>query len=111
MPFSNKLWIVISYTATVFAIFKLILHYNFYSLRIIDGICFLWTSYTAFLGGKPTTTKIDSKQSYRLIIFLSLLCGLIVWSTYKAQLKAIMTIVSKAYPFQDLESFIKTNWQ
>ena len=110
LPFSNRLWIVIFMTAIVIAIFKLILHYQYFSLKIIDGICYLWTSLIAFCAGKPTRTKMDSKQSYRLIIFFSLLCGLIVWSTYKAQLKAIMTIVEKDYPFQDLESLIKTDW-
>ena len=110
LPYTPRLWIVIFITAIVFTIFKLILHYHYHSVRIIDGICFLWTSYAAFLGGKPTKTQIDSKESYRLIIFFSLLCGLIVWSTYKAQLKASLTIVQKDYPFTDLESFTKTDW-
>ena len=110
-PYTPRLWIVIFVTAIVFAIFKLILHYHYYSVKIIDVICFLWTSYAAFLGGKPTRTKIDLIESYRLIIFFSLFCGLIVWSTYKAQLKASLTIVRKHYPFQDLESFSRTNWQ
>ena len=110
LPYSPRMWMVIFMTAFVFTIFKIILLHNHHYVRIIDGVCFLWTSCIAFFGGKPTGTKIDSKQSYRLTIFFSLLSGFIVWSNYKAQLKATLTVVRKAYPFQDLESFSRTDW-
>ena len=72
---------------------------------------FLWTSFTAFFGGKPSTTKIDSKQSYRSIIFISLLPGLIIFIFYKGYLSAELSVRIKKFPFTDLKSLSKTDWR
>ena len=72
---------------------------------------FLWTSFIAFFGGKPTATKIDSKKSYRSIIFISLLAGSIVWIFYRAYLTAELAIRIKKYPINDMESLSKTDWR
>ena len=92
--------------------------FSWYDKSIIIGIVhltnffdFLWTSFIAFFGGKPTATKIDSKKSYRSIIFISLLSGSIVWIFYRAYLTAELAIRIKKYPINDMESLSKTDWR
>ena len=81
------------------------------NIHLENFLDFLWTSFIAFFGGKPSTTKIDSKQSYRSIIFISLLSGLIVFVFYKGYLSAELSVRIKKFPFTDLKSLSKTDWR
>ena len=75
------------------------------------GFDHIWTSFSGFLGGKPFPTPIDSESSYKTAIIAMLLCGTLVWISYRARLTAELSILEKKYPFKDLESFSKTNWR
>ena len=77
----------------------------------IFGFDHIWTSFSGFFGGKPTPTPIDKNSSYKAMIMATLLCGTVVWVAYRAHLNAELAVYEKKYPFDDMESFSKTNWR
>ena len=109
-PFTSCLWIIITLMGGVFTIMK------FSFLKVHGsakkfGFDHIWTSFSGFLGGKPFPTPIDSESSYKTAIIAMLLCGTLIWISYRARLTAELSILEKKYPFKDLESFSKTNWR
>ena len=98
-------------TTLVIAVFKSGLQYKFDKLKVKNFLAFIWTSFIAYVGCKPNPTAIDSRRSYKTTVFVSLLCGMIVWMDYKSSLKAQFAVSIKKYPFQDLESLSQTNWR
>ena len=111
--FSTELWVFILVSAFFIAGIKLfLLHMHGGSVRIfIDTVVFLWTSFIANFGGKPPATKLDKKPSYRIVVFTSLLCGMLIWIGYRSMLIAVFSVTYKKYPFTDLEGFSKTDWR
>ena len=96
----------------VITIFKLLLRYHFDAkISVTEIICYLWTSFIANFGGKPSKTVMDNKHSYKCIILVSLLSGTIFWISYRAKLISELSIIDKRIPFTDLESFSKSNWR
>jgi hypothetical protein len=65
----------------------------------------------ANFGGKPVPSKFDTIQSYRFIIFTSLLAGTVVWISYRASLTSELSVEKKKFPFNDLESLSKTEYR
>ena len=111
IPFTMELWMTIIGTAIIIAVIKLTILKNH---RILDLQCifdFLWTSFTGFFGARPSNSSIDSVQSYKLTIFFSLFCGIFVWAFYRSYLTAELSVITKAYPFNDLKTFSATNWR
>ena len=110
--FSDNLWIFILLSAIVIAGIKLLFLYWYGSVRIfIDTVAFFWTSFIVYFGGKPTNTAIDSKRPYKILIFSSLLGGVIIWIYFRSRLTAELSVVLKKYPFNDMESFSETDWR
>ena len=110
--FSTELWIVILVTAFIIAGMKLFLLHLHGSVRIfMDTVAFLWTSFIANFGGKPTSTSIDSKPSYKILIFSSLIGGFVIWVAFRSRLTAELSVIIKKYPFTDMESFARTDWR
>ena len=111
-PFRYDLWcMVIIISIAIAAIKSLILYFTENSILLLDGICFLWTSFIANFSGKPTPTKIDKKRSYKAIVFTSLLSGVLLWISYRSMLSAALTVTYKKFPFDDMESFSRTDWR
>ena len=102
---------MIAVTTFVIAVFKSGLQYKFDQLKLKNFLGFIWTSFIAYVGCKPNATTIDSRKSYKTTVFVSLLCGMIVWMDYKSSLKAQFAVTIKKYPFQDLQSLSQTNWR
>ena len=75
------------------------------------GFDYIWTSFTGFFGGTPNVTPIDSKSYYNATIFVTLLCGTVIWISYRAGLTSELSVKSKSYPFTDMMTFSKTNWR
>jgi len=61
-------------------------------------------------GGRYFPLKIDMPNSYRSLVFTSLLGGVVIWMFYRGQLTSKLSINLKKYPFNDLESLSKTNY-
>ena len=102
---------VILATALVFAVFKSCLLLGFSKLKIINVLGFFWYTFIANFGGKPIPTSIDSRRTYKMLVFTSLLSGVVVWIAYRSFLTAELAVEIKKYPFSDFESLSKTNWR
>ena len=102
---------IIVVTVGAMTLFKSSILYKFSLLKISNIFGFLWYSSTVYFGGKPSVTAIDSKRTYKLIVFVSLLGGIIIWISYRSFLTAELAINIKKYPFNDMHSLSKTNWR
>ena len=102
---------MIAVTVVAMTVFKSSISYKFSKLKLSNIIGFLWYSYIVYFGGKPSGTAIDSKRTYKFIVFVSLLGGIIIWISYRSFLTAELAINIKKYPFTDMYSLSKTNWR
>ena len=102
---------MIAVTVVAMTLFKSSISYKFSKLKLSNIIGFLWYSYIVYFGGKPSGTAIDSKRTYKFIVFVSLLGGIIIWISYRSFLTAELAINIKKYPFTDMYSLSKTNWR
>ena len=98
-------------TTLIFAMIKSAIMMTFSKLRFPNVLGFIWTSFNVYLGGKPTPTSIDTRKSYKSIVFVSLLGGVIIWIGYRSYLTAELSVTIKKYPFNDLYSLSKTNYR
>ena len=82
------------------------------SMILASGLHFFWTSFIAIFGGKPQAEKLlDSIHSFRMVIFTSLLSGLIIWIHFRAFLSASFQVSTQLLPFNDLDSFAASDWR
>ena len=97
--------LLISLIATIFKTF-LQLYYGSPTLHLFENF---WTSFIANFGGLPKPSKIDQRLTYKIVIFITLLGGFLVFIFYKSYLNAVFTISLKKFPFNDMEGLSKTN--
>ena len=110
-PFTIKLWTVIISFSILISIIKSLIMGSLQRTKICDMVAFLWTSTIANLGGKPNACpSLDSKKSYKIVVFTSLICGTAIWICYRARMNAVLSIRSKSLPFTDLDSMAQTDW-
>ena len=109
--FRFDLWIMTLIFTLVIAFFKTGILLVFSKMKALEIICLFWTSLTACLGGKPASTSIDSRKSYKMTVFTSLLGGLVIWIAYRSHLTAELSVVINKNPFDSLEELSKTNWR
>ena len=109
-PFTLSLWIAIAFSGVTFAISKFLL-LKVHVCEAAFGFDDIWISFSCFLGRAPTPTSIDKKSSYKTMIIATLLCGSVIWMAYNGELTSELAILKKKYPFDDMESFSKTNWR
>ena len=83
---------MIAVTVVAMTVFKSSISYKFSKLKLSNIIGFLWYSYIVYFGGKPSGTAIDSKRTYKFIVFVSLLGGIIIWISYRSFLTAELAI-------------------
>ena len=102
---------MIAVTVVVMTLFKSSISYKLSQLKISNIFGFLWYSSIVYIGGKPSGTAIDSKRTYKFIVFVSLLGGIIIWIAYQSCLTAKLAVDIKKYPFNDMHSLSKTNWR
>ena len=107
----TDLWMMIITTAIMITIAKTFCLFKFSKLNIISICGFVWSSFTANFGGKPSGSPIDLKKPYKIIVFISLLGGVVIWIAYRSFLCAELSIVEEKLPFKDLESLSKTTWR
>ena len=105
------LWIAIIISSVAYAVLKSVLLMIFHKLKLSNIFGFIWTSLIIYCGGKPNKTSIDTRKTYKAVIFISLLGGAIIWMAYRSYLTAELSVILKKYPFNDLESLSKSNWR
>ena len=79
------------------------------NFAIPNMVGYFWESFVANCGGKSRI--MIANQSYKIIIFTSLLSGTIIWLCYRACLTGELSIVNQIFPFHDLESLSTTDWK
>ena len=109
-PFSSILWTIVIITGVILSMTKLLFLYVNDDTKPF-GFDYIWTSFTGFFGGKPNVTPLDSKSYYNATIFVTLLCGTVIWISYRAGLTSELSVKSKSFPFTDMMTFSKTNWR
>ena len=110
-PLNFDLWIAVILATLGLTVLKSLGLSKMTKIKVSDVVCFSWTSFIGFFGGKPNPTKMDKLQAYKITIFISLLCGTVVWIAYRSYLTAELSVMIKSYPFHDLDSFSNTNWR
>ena len=109
-PFTLLLWATLTFIGVAIALIRFLL-LKVHGNGSIFGFDHIWSSFSGFMGGKPTPTPIDKKSSYKTMIMATLLCGTITWIAYRGHLNSELAVFRKNYPFNDMESFSKTNWR
>ena len=110
--FTIRLWTAIISFTILISICKSMIMISFQKPKYFDMTAFLWNSFIANLGGKPNIfPSLDSRKSYKIIVFISLLCGTMTWISYRARMNAVLSIRSKPLPFTDLDSMAETDWK
>ena len=111
-PFNYTLWMMILLSTFIIAVMKSISMKCYQQpVGFFDWIAFMWNSFIAFFGGKPSLTKVDSNLGYKMIVFSSLLGGFIIWICYRSSLTAELAVSLKKYPFQNMDTLSKTQWR
>ena len=67
-PFNANLWLTMIITSFVLTITKLLIQYEHAKISITNCVSCFWTSFISYLGGKPTKSPVDSKESYKTVI-------------------------------------------
>lgn len=110
--FTIGLWIVLLSFIMIISFAKSLIMSTNGRARLFDVVVFIWTSFIANFGGKPNACQtIDSKNSYKIVVFTSLFCGSMIWMFYRAQMNAVLSIRYKTLPFTDLDNIADTDWK
>ena len=110
-PFTINVWIIILIVSIFTAIMKFSIFCYYDSINVLEFGSAFWTSFISNFGGKPTKKSFDTETPYKIIIFTSLLCGSLIWISYRSYLTSALFITKKKLPFTDMKSFSKTNWR
>ncbi len=140
LPFSSDLWIIILLVAVSFAswlflsntkqsskcdlgqvtkctglmpkkeIFQRNIHFLQAWQHIQSYFGWLWLTLSANFGGKPKDPLPKNTTSNRLIVFICLLAGTIVWIGFRSYLVSILSVVELKYPFNSLETMADTDF-
>lgn len=62
-------------------------------------------------GGEPLQSTKDHIISYRTILIAFVLEGMVCWMAYNAYLFSVLSIKVAKYPFNDIDSFAKTDYR
>jgi hypothetical protein len=93
-------------TSLIYFIANVTGHQGEITIWMIPNTC-LMTNF----GGKPGPTKLDYIQAYRVAIFAGLICGSVLWISYRAFLTSELAVLKKVFPFNDLESLATTDYK
>ena len=110
-PFHLHLWLVIALTGFVFAALLSMMKSSNRNELAKEMLHNSWISMTVFLGGGTSLDSNIKKESQKVLIFTSLVCGYIIWICYNAFLTAELSDIEKRFPFNSLETLSQSNWR
>ena len=113
-PFSLNLWFALIFVAMLISCVLTIIENIFNPtdravVYLTDFLTNLWVAFKANIGGKPS--KVPKNIVHRIIMFDCLLVGMIVWIAYRASLTSELSVTDLKFPFNDLESLLKTDYK
>ena len=62
-------------------------------------------------GEAPSSTRVDSLESFKNLKFAMMLSGLVIWLSYNGYLFSYLSFKVFEYPFKDLKSVENTNYK
>ena len=65
----------------------------------------------ANFGGVPSKSMLDHNNSYKILVFTSLVSGLMIWIFYQGAFTSELANKLVKYPFDDLESFSQSKYK
>ena len=75
----------------------------------INLIPILWETLMTNFGGNLTEYE-TRKSSYKMIMFVTLLGGIVIWMGYQASLTVDLSVSEPKLPFNDLEGLLNSDW-
>ena len=112
-PFSNEMWLMLFIVAIVISFGLTCVKGVFYSkgkwFVMIDFFTNLWIALKANIGGKPS--EILKYSTYQILLFTCLLVGSVLWMAYRASFTSELSVRRLKYPFNDLESLLKSDYK
>ena len=70
----------------------------------------IWASFTPNFGGAPFQSKTDDIASYKTLVFVFMLDGLVLWVTYQSFLYTELSTPLIKNPFSDLNTLAKSDY-
>ena len=70
----------------------------------------MWASFTPNLGGTPFQAKTDHITSYKTLVFVFMMDGLVFWTTYQSVMYTNLSIPLIKIPFNDLDTLAKSDY-
>ena len=114
-PLSMNLWIVLICLARIISCFLTGIE-GYFCLNGHQESCYrgylknLWTAFKANFGGKPTLIHTNV-ATYRIVVFLCLLTGVVVWIAYRAEFTSVLSIKKLNLPFNSLEGLLESDYK
>ena len=71
----------------------------------------IWASFTPNFGGTPFQSKTDYIASYKTLVFVFMLDGLVLWASYQSFLYTELSTPLIKYPFTDLNTLAKSDYR
>ena len=116
-PISTNLWLMLVCVAILIAVvlsgieklmpLSKLKHSHMITLKSFTS--HYWIAFKSNFGGKPAS--VHKNNSYQVAVFVCLLAGSIVWIFYRAFLTSELSIVKRKQPFNDLESFLASDYK
>ena len=103
-PFKDLVWASVLSSTSLIIILRLITNYRDSSVLEV-----IWTSFAANFGG-TISENTTGRTAHKIVIFVMLFCGNWIWMGYQASLTVDLSIPDNELPFNDLESFLLTDW-
>ena len=70
----------------------------------------IWASFTPNFGGTPFQSKTDYIASYKTLVFVFMLDGLVLWASYQSFLYTELSTPLIKNPFSDLNTLAKSDY-
>ena len=70
----------------------------------------IWASFIPNFGGTPFKSKTDYIASYKTLVFVFMLDGLVLWASYQSFLYTELSTPVIKNPFSDLNTLAKSDY-
>ena len=70
----------------------------------------IWASFTPNFGGAPFESKTDHIASYKTLVFVFMMDGLVLWCTYQSVMYTDLSRPLTKMPFNDLDTLAKSGY-
>ena len=105
-PLKMTVWAGILGSVSIIVVARIIARNSIDSTTFLDVA---WESFAPYFGGW-FQRELNERNSYKILTFVTLFCGNIIWMSYQASLTVDLSSPTTKIPFSNLETFSETNW-